>query len=289
MKVVVCDDDVTLRSVVSRLAEGVGHTVIAETDVASDAVELVTRFGAEVLVLDLSLPWGSGIEAIQALHERGSACQTVVFTAYAEDTPEVRDAGVRAVVEKPDFESLERVLSELARGLPAPVAGVDHERRKTPRERPRVPPSVVRSPSGLEEPGSFAGVIAALEPGDVVLYVHVAPPEGVAPGDPWSRLVHTDRFLAVARTLRAVLRVQDRVSVEDDALIALLLDAERVGVESAWRRLERAHEAARTGGVISGGWGICQHAEPPFAAQGRARDAARRSVGQPPGDRLWAG
>ena len=67
MKLVVCDDDVTLRGVVSRLAVDAGHHVLAETDSAADAVDMVLRFGAEVLILDLSLPWGSGLRAVKEL------------------------------------------------------------------------------------------------------------------------------------------------------------------------------------------------------------------------------
>lgn len=286
MKLVVCDDDVTLRSVVSRMAEGVGHTVIAETDRASDAVELVTRFGAEGLVLDLSLPWGTGAEAVHELRARAAPCEIVLFTSYADDSPELRDL-VRAVVEKPDFELLEAVLQQLASadGAPTPVG---RERRRTPRERPAIGPAVVRSPSGLEDPDSFQRVIDVLEPGDALLDVHVAAPEGPVL-DPFNRLVHTDRVLAVARTLRVVLRLQDRMSGEGDELHAILLDGERAGVESVWRRLERAHEQAGIGGVLSGGWGVCQVDESPYAAQARARTACQRSIGQPPGDRLWAG
>jgi CheY-like chemotaxis protein len=288
MKVVVCDDDVTLRSVVSRMAEGVGHTVIAETDVASDAVELVTRFGAEILVLDLSLPWGSGMDAVHELKRRGDDCEIVVFTAYAEEYPDVRSAAVRAVVEKPDFAQLEAVLDGLAHGVPPPVAGVDHERRKPPRDRPNLPAPDVRSPSGLEEPETFMQVVRQLEPGDAVLYVQVIPAEGAAV-DPWARLVHTDRFLAVARALRTVLRVQDRLTVDADQLAAVLLDAQQVGVESAWARLERAQELTSIGGIVSGGWALVHENEHGYEVQARARDAGVRSVGRPPGDRLWAG
>ena len=285
MKIVVCDDDATLRSVVSRMAEEVGHTVIAETDSARDAVELITRFGAEALVLDLSLPWGSGMEAIYEIRDREVPCQVVVFTSYADDSPEVRKSGVRAIVEKPDFEALEATLRGLAGGADG---GGEQERRKRPRERPRVPAPVVKSPSGIEEPESFATVVDVLEPNDGVLFVHVSLADD-ATADPWGKLLQSDRFLAVARNLRTVLRVQDRLTVEGDVLVALLLDGERAGVESVWRRLQRVEELTSGGTVVSGGWALVQGDEPAYATVARAREAGRRSVGRPPGDRLWAG
>jgi CheY-like chemotaxis protein len=283
MKIVVCDDDATLRSVVSRMAEEVGHTVIAETDSARDAVELITRFGAEALVLDLSLPWGSGMEAIYEIRNNEVPCDVVVFTSYADDSPDVRRSGVRAIIEKPDFDALEDAL----RGLGSKDEGTGQERRRTPRPRPRVPQPDVRSPSGIEDPSTFDAVIDALEPGDGVLVVHVAVPD--EPPSAWTDLLNADRFLAVARNLRTVLRVQDRLTVEDGRLVAVLLDGERAGVESVWKRLERVE--VLTGGemVVSGGWALVQPDERPVAALVRAREAAGRSVGRAPGDRLWAG
>jgi len=284
MKLVVCDDDVTLRSVVTRLAEAVGHNVIAETDNAEDAVQLIMRFGAEALVLDMSLPYGSGVRAVEELRDYGIPCQIIVFTAYADESPDLHSA-VRAIVDKPDFEALERVLVELAHGIPR--TEVQGEQRKPARARPHVPPLASRTPSGLEEPTAFAEVIDALEPGDGILIVHVAANAVVA--SPWQELVETDRLLAVARNLRAALRVQDRLSIDGPDLAVLLLDARRVGVESLWHRLERIHDRSGIGGVLSGGWAVLDDGESTFAAVARARDAAHRSMGQPPGDRLWAG
>lgn len=287
MRLVVCDDDANLRSVVSRLAEEHGLTVIAETDNAADAVELIARFGAGVLVLDLSLPWGSGTEALQRIRAQAVPCQVIVFTSYREELPRGAESVVRAVIEKPDFDSLAQVFADLAAGVAPSVSGLDHERRKPQRERPNMPPAVVRSPSGIEDPETFAGVLLVLEPGDAVLYVHVAAPDDAL--DEWGRLLHTDRFLAVGRAMRSVLRIYDRLSVEGDELVAALLDSDRGGVESLWERLQDAHLRAGTGGVISGGWAVVDEQEPAYAAQAHARDAVRRSVGQPPGDRLWAG
>lgn len=286
MKVVVCDDDAAVRAVVTRLAEAAGHTVIAETDSGDDAVELVSRFGADAMVLDLSLPLGSGTSVVWELRERGVPCQIVVFSAYAEGHPDVPAAAVRAIVDKPDFDALERVLNELAVGRVAADEAAE-ERRKPSRDRPAVPSHGARTASGLEEPATFASVVEILEPGDVVLRVHVEPPSPLV--TPWDELAQVDRLLAVARDLRMVLRVQDRLSTEDGDVVVLLLSGGRIGVESVWRRLVRLHAVAGVGGVLTAGWAVQDEDEPSYVTVARARDAAARSVGQPAGDRLWAG
>lgn len=293
MRIVVCDDDVTLRGVVSKLATDAGHRVLAETDSAADAVDMILRFGADALVLDLALPWGTGMRVVHELREAGSPCQIIIFTSYAADSPEVRDAGVHAVIEKPDFDSLEQVLDELASGE---VAGtpVGAERRRAFVPRSAMPPAGVLTASGLESPASFADALEHLEAGDAVLVLHVA---GIDAGAGWfARLTEHDHLLAVARSVRAVLRTQDRLTAgEPDTderiseLRALLLGGGRPGVESVFRRLEQTQRSLRLPGVLSGGWAVAESGQTGYLALGRADDAARRSIGRPEGDRLWAG
>lgn len=290
---IVCDDDPTIRGVVSKLASAAGHDVLAETDSGADAVEMVLRFAPEVLVIDLDLPWGSGLQAVRDLREAGSPVEIVVFTNWAADSPEVRGAEVRAAIEKPDFESLERVLASLAAGLDtAEPAGAD--RRDPPAPRPSFPPHGRISASGLEEPETFQDAVLALEPGDVVLVVHVAGLDYLA--EWYDRLGAADQVLAVARLLRAVLRAQDRLSVVEPGpderpadLVALVLGGRGRGVESVWRRLVRAHDVSPLPGIVNAGWAMCDEGVAGPLAQSRAIDAASRSIGRPPGDRLWAG
>lgn len=293
MKLVVCDDDVTLRGVVSKLASDAGHTVLAETESAADAVDMVLRFGAEGVILDLALPWGGGLRVISELREAGSPCQVVVFTSYAADSPEVRETGVRAVIEKPDFEGLVEVLETLAKGQEADTP-TGAERRRVFVPRSAMPPAGGVAASGVESPITFADALLHIEPGDAVLVVHLAVPDA---GAGWfARLSAADLILAVARNLRSVLRTQDRLTVGDPDpderitdLRAFLLGGGRPGVESVFRRLERAHASVDLPGVLSAGWAVAEGDMAGGLVLARAEDGARRSVGLPEGDRLWAG
>jgi CheY-like chemotaxis protein len=293
MRVIVCDDEPTIRSVVSKLASTAGHTVLAETDSGPSAVEMVLRFQPEVLIMDLALAWGAGTQAIRDLREAGSPVEIVLFTSWAADSPEVRAADVRAVIEKPDVAALEQVLADLAAGLAAGApAGAD--RRQSVRPRPAFPSHGRISPSGLEDPVTFTEAVVHLEPGDAVLVVHVAGIEN--PRDWFERVAATDLSLSGARLLRALMRTQDRLAATElDAddqprdLVALVLGGRRAGAEAVWHRLEQAHERSNLPGVVSAGWAMCDDGVPGPLAVSRAADGARRSIGRPPGERLWAG
>jgi two-component system chemotaxis response regulator CheY len=296
MRTIVCDDDATVRSIVSNLATKVGLNVLAETDSGPDAVEMGLRFGAELLILDLALPWGAGMDVVRQLREREAPAEIVVFTSWAADSPEVRGSGVKAVIEKPDFEQLETVLQRVAEGGPTVEdAEGEHPDRRPPTEaRERFPEPGPASPSGIEDPDSFDEAVLRLQPHDGVLVVHVAVEHGLRGTYP--RLVGVDTLLDTARLLRGILRTQDRLSIaeppSDDRLPELavaVLGGGRPGVEAVWRRLERAHELAKGPGVLSAGWALVDDVVPGPAALGRATEAAARSIGRPDGERLWAG
>jgi two-component system chemotaxis response regulator CheY len=295
MRTIVCDDDATVRSIVSNLAAKVGLNVLAETDSGPDAVEMVMRFGAELLILDLALSWGSGIDVVRQLRERETSAEIVVFTSWAADSPEVRGAGVKAVIEKPDFEQLETVLRRMAEGGPSVEEVEGHPDRRPPTEaRERFPEPGPASPSGIEDPDTFDEAVLRLQPHDGVLVVHVALDHALRGTYP--SLVGVDTLLATARLLRGILRTQDRLSITEPAsddrlpeLAVAVLGGGRPGVESVWRRLERAHELATGPGILSAGWALVDDVAPGPAAFARAAEAAARSIGRPDGERLWAG
>lgn len=295
MRTIVCDDDATVRSIVSNLADRVGLNVLAETDSGPDAVEMVLRFGAELIILDLALPWGAGMDVVRQLRERQANAEIVVFTSWAADSPEVRGAGVKAVIEKPDFEQLETVLQRVAAGGPTvEVAETGPDRRPPAEDRARFPVPGPTSTSGIEDPDTFDEAVLRLQPQDGLLVVHVAIEYGLRGTYP--RLSGVDTFLATARTLRSILRLQDRLSITEPLsedrlpeLAVAVLGGGRPGVEAVWRRLGHAHELAKAPGTLSGGWALVDDVVPGPAALGRAAEAAARSIGRPDGERLWAG
>lgn len=284
MRTVICDADPTLRGVVSSVSERLGHTVIAETENPLDAVELATRFGAELVIIDVALPYGTGKQALELLKQRGSTAHVVIFGSEIDDERDLMLAGARAVVTKPDFERLEAVLTEL---LADPDAPVEVERRRAATSRAVAPVGDV-SFSGLEWPSSFGSVVAALEEGDAVLVVHIA--SDVSGDGAFGELAAADRLLALARISRSMLRTQDRLSVNGDGdLMLVLLGGSHPGIEAVFERIVDAQQRSGLIGVVSGGWAVRDDIEPGTVTAGRAEGAARRSLSRPVGDRLWAG
>jgi CheY-like chemotaxis protein len=247
--VVVCDDDTVVRTAVSAVCATAGLEVVAETDNSNDAVEMVRRFGVDVLVLDLSLVDGSGEQTLTALAAEGSHTAVVVFTAYASDPSRLLALGAREVVEKPEFEQLGAVLASLATSLDH---AVHPENRRLASREVEAPPKLWRSPSGVSSRQDLAYSLLQMEPGDAALGVTVVGLDSLE-ADVGPLLV-ADCRLAVAALLHQELRVQDLLheAPEVGGVIALLRGGDARAAGAVWSRLSVAVREAGLPGEVKG-------------------------------------
>ena len=59
--------------------------VVAEAGTAKEAVEMVSQFQPDVVLMDIRLPGASGIDACQEITDRWPDVRVVILTSYAED------------------------------------------------------------------------------------------------------------------------------------------------------------------------------------------------------------
>jgi CheY-like chemotaxis protein len=218
IRAVVCDVDPGVRTMITVLVEERGGSVLAEADRSYDAIQLVDRFEANLVVIDMALSYGSGMDVVNYLRERALACQVVIFTAFASTVRFLEGPGIR-VVEKPEFNELGRALDGAVGDLGVGATG---ERRRPARV---VPAATLRSPSGLDDAAEFYRALAAAEPGDALLGI----PTAGADVD------------ALAGAVRHTIREQDRAIVRSGRLVVLLVSGGADGPRSVLRRLAAEH------------------------------------------------
>jgi two-component system, OmpR family, response regulator len=102
MRVLIVDDHAEVRDLVARSLRRDGHEVV----VAATAHEAEARLAAEpldVVVLDVALPDGSGIDLCRSLRESGMATPVLLLTAHAAVPERVAglDAGADDFLGKP--------------------------------------------------------------------------------------------------------------------------------------------------------------------------------------------
>lgn len=239
---VVCDDDPLLRCVLTRVIGPIGYEVCAEAESPAEALAVVDRVHADVVVLDLALRDGRGEDLLHRLVAERPDTKVVVFSSHVGDHDGLLAAGAAAVVEKPDFPALEVVLGDLAHG------GTLRQdlRRPVARPVPALDPPTALSLSGLEPWSSFRAAAQGLLSGDAVLAIDIAP-SGVDT-ECWDHVLRTDHRVALARCAASVRRGQDRVSLSPDGVPLLLAVAAHAEAPNAiFARIQQiwAREVAR--------------------------------------------
>jgi CheY-like chemotaxis protein len=121
MKVLIADDDQTIRMLLSDILVDMGHAVVPAAN-GAEAVELAAREQPDVVILDFIMPKLSGLDAIKAMRQRGLAMPAVLLTAISDTSMREMDGadGADAVLEKPfKRRTIEKALVDATRATGA--------------------------------------------------------------------------------------------------------------------------------------------------------------------------
>ncbi|MBV9283127.1 MAG: response regulator transcription factor [Acidimicrobiia bacterium] len=117
-RALVCDDYSMVRETIRPILVEAGFETVREATLATEAIALAEMTQPEVIVLDLSLPGMSGLQAIPILRLVSPRSAVVVFSAYDIWREACIDAGASAYVDKSDLEHLGDVLRHVATKTP---------------------------------------------------------------------------------------------------------------------------------------------------------------------------
>ncbi len=86
MRILLVDDHEVVRlGLKALLSRNPKFHVVAEAGSAGDAIEKVTRYKPDVVVMDIRLPGKSGIEATREIVQKHPETKVIMLTSYAED------------------------------------------------------------------------------------------------------------------------------------------------------------------------------------------------------------
>lgn len=141
-RILLVDDHEVVRLGLKALLErNANFEVVAEAGNARDAIEKVKTFSPDVVVMDIRLPGGSGIEACQEITSKNPDVKVIMLTSYAED--EMLFSAIRAgaagyVLKQIGGEDLIRAIEAVGRGEalldPAVTQRIFQEVRKAAKE-----------------------------------------------------------------------------------------------------------------------------------------------------------
>ncbi|HEX7624400.1 MAG TPA: response regulator [Anaeromyxobacteraceae bacterium] len=113
MKVLIADDDQTIRALLTDMLVDLGHVVVAAVN-GAEAVELAAREQPDAVILDFLMPKLSGIDALKAMRERGLGMPAVLLTAISDSSIREMEGfeAPDAILEKPfKRRTIEKALS----------------------------------------------------------------------------------------------------------------------------------------------------------------------------------
>jgi DNA-binding NarL/FixJ family response regulator len=101
-RVLVVDDDVILGGALCDLLRQKGFDVVGQASSGPEAIALSAEQEADVVLMDFRMPMMDGLEATALIQARSPLTQTVMFTAYDDETlnSEASETGVYCVLVK---------------------------------------------------------------------------------------------------------------------------------------------------------------------------------------------
>jgi two-component system response regulator DevR len=86
VRVMLVDDhEVVREGLRTLLGRGKGVLVVAEASTMAEAIETAARAKPDVIVMDVRLPDGSGVEACRTIRETRPETKVIMLTSYADD------------------------------------------------------------------------------------------------------------------------------------------------------------------------------------------------------------
>jgi len=104
MRILLIEDHPIVRAGCRRLVEGIHATEVHEATSAAEGLSLVRRFIPDVVVLDLRLPDGNGLDLLESLMAINRAPKVIVFSMYEDPVVAARalEGGAKGYITKND-------------------------------------------------------------------------------------------------------------------------------------------------------------------------------------------
>jgi two-component system nitrate/nitrite response regulator NarP len=101
-RILVADDHPMMRNAIDMLLRGTDYELAGTAATGQQCLEEIAQIRPDILLLDLQMPGGSGMDVIRGVRSRGDKLRIIVLTAAIDDSSlmEARAAGVQGMVLK---------------------------------------------------------------------------------------------------------------------------------------------------------------------------------------------
>ncbi len=96
IKVLVADDHEVVRTGLARLLEGSDITIVGEAENGEQAVELTAKHAPDVVLMDIRMPEGDGLSALEKIRKANPDARIVMLSTYDNPTYVARSVALGA-------------------------------------------------------------------------------------------------------------------------------------------------------------------------------------------------
>jgi DNA-binding NarL/FixJ family response regulator len=86
VKLLVADDHEVVRAGLARLLAGSDIKIVAEAESGPEAVKMAVKHKPDVVLLDIRMPEGEGLEALDTIHRENPSTRVVMLSTYDNPT-----------------------------------------------------------------------------------------------------------------------------------------------------------------------------------------------------------
>jgi two-component system, NarL family, invasion response regulator UvrY len=128
IRIAIVDDHAVVRAGLRQyFAEQIDFSVVAEASNGREALDIVRKGEVDVMLLDISMPDQSGVDALAAIRARAPALPVLILSGYAEEhyaTTLLRQGASGYLNKDCDPEEIVKAIRTVARGRKYITAGV---------------------------------------------------------------------------------------------------------------------------------------------------------------------
>jgi DNA-binding NarL/FixJ family response regulator len=86
IKLLICDDHQVIRTGLASLLAGTDIEIVGEADSGKEALRLAQKLRPDIVLLDIRMPDGDGLSALEKLRAKAPECKVVMLSTYDNPT-----------------------------------------------------------------------------------------------------------------------------------------------------------------------------------------------------------
>ena len=169
MRVLIVDDNASMRAMLSALLGANGYDVVAALEDGSDIMAIIRQKAPELVCLDYQLPGRDGLDILREINEAAPEIDVVFMTASEDASIEHKaaDAGAAGFLRKPFGQS--QIINELKQVCETRRQAQAANEKSAPSANDVAPAATVKAAGGSESIAASERKPAAFNPRSVVI------------------------------------------------------------------------------------------------------------------------